>query len=205
MLKRIKLFALVAMLLTAMGINAQVTTSAISGVVTDENNEVLVGATVQAVHVPSGTKYNAVSNLDGRFTMQGMRTGGPYIVKVSYVGYETSQYDGIALQLGETFTLNAKLATGSQSLSEVVVTAQGRMQQTGAARNFSLGKIEGAPSIDRNIYDVVKNMPLANRSKIGGISFSGTNNRYNSFQVDGAVTNDVFGLSPGGTDRKSVV
>lgn len=200
MLKRIKLFALVAMLLTAMGINAQVTTSAISGVVTDENNEVLVGATVQAVHVPSGTKYNAVSNLDGRFTMQGMRTGGPYIVKVSYVGYETSQYDGIALQLGETFTLNAKLATGSQSLNEVVVTAQGRMQQTGAARNFSLGKIEGAPSIDRNIYDVVKNMPLANRSKIGGISFSGTNNRYNSFQVDGAVTNDVFGLSPGGTN-----
>lgn len=200
MLKRIKFFAFVALLLTAMGLNAQVTTSSMSGVITDGNNEALIGATVQAVHVPSGTKYNAVSNLDGHFTIQGMRTGGPYRVNITYVGYTPQQYDGISLQLGNTYTLNAKLDAGSQMLNEIVVSGKGRAPQAGAAHNFSVASIEGAPSIDRNIYDVVKNMPLANQSKIGGISFAGSNNRYNSFQVDGTVTNDVFGLSSSGTN-----
>ena len=200
MLKKIKFFAFVALLLTAMGLNAQVTTSSMSGLVTDENNETLIGATVQAVHVPSGTKYTAVSNIDGRYTIQGMRTGGPYRVNISYVGYQTQQYDGVSLKLGETYDLNAKLSTGSQSLNEVVVTAKGIKKQEGASHNFSVGDIEGAASIDRNIYDVVKNMPLANNSKIGGISFAGSNNRYNSFQIDGTVSNDVFGLSSSGTN-----
>ena len=83
MLKRMKFWSLVLMLCTVLGLNAQVTTSALSGVVTDENNESMIGATIQAVHTPSGTKYNAVTNLDGRYTIQGMRTGGPYRVEVT--------------------------------------------------------------------------------------------------------------------------
>lgn len=145
MLKRIKFFAFVALLLTAMGLNAQVTTSSMSGVITDGNNEALIGATVQAVHVPSGTKYNAVSNLDGHFTIQGMRTGGPYRVNITYVGYTPQQYDGISLQLGNTYTLNAKLDAGSQMLNEIVVSGKGRAPQAGAAHNFSVASIEALP------------------------------------------------------------
>lgn len=197
---KIKFLALVAMLSIALGVNAQVTTSAMSGLVTDANNEALIGATVSATHVPSGTKYTAVANLNGRFTIQGMRTGGPYVVEISYVGYETSKFEDIYLQLGNTFTLDAQMKSGSQQLNEVVVTGQGKAQQSGASHNFSMAAITNSTTVDRNIYDVVKNMPMANRSKIGGISFAGSNNRYNSFQIDGTVSNDVFGLSASGTN-----
>lgn len=199
MVKKIKFFALLAMLFVALGVNAQVTTSAISGVVKDAD-ETLIGATVQAVHVPSGTKYNALSNIDGRFTMQGMRTGGPYKVTVTYVGYETKVYEGIYLQLGNTYVLNPEMQVSSNVMDEVVVTAQGRAQQAGASHNFSSADISTAPTVDRNIYDVVKNSPMVFTSKVGGLTFAGTNNRYNSFQIDGTVSNDVFGLASSGTN-----
>jgi hypothetical protein len=200
MLKKIKLLTLIVMLFTAMSVSAQVTTSSMTGIVT-ENNGPLIGATIQAVHVPSGTKYNAVSNLDGRYTIQGMRTGGPYRVEVSYVGYEKAVYNDIYLELGNTYVLDAKMAEGSKTLDEVVVVGTGKAQQAGASKNFSISKIESAPTVDRNIYDIVKNMPMTFTAKsTGGISFAGSNNRYNSFQIDGTVSNDVFGLSASGTN-----
>ncbi len=197
---KLKFFAFVAAMFVALGMNAQVTTSSMSGVITDGAHEALIGATVQAVHVPSGTKYNAVANIDGRFTIQGMRTGGPYTVTITYVGMQPQQYSGINLQLGNTFELNAEMNNSSTTLGEVVVTGQGRAIQAGASHNFSTSTIETAPTVDRNIYDVIKNMPMTNKSKIGGISFAGSNNRYNSFQIDGTVSNDVFGLAASGTN-----
>lgn len=78
MLKRLRLIFTLMLVLAAAGVNAQVTTSAISGKVTDEQNETVIGATIVAVHEPSGTQYGAITNVDGRYTIQGMRTGGPY-------------------------------------------------------------------------------------------------------------------------------
>lgn len=180
-------------------VNAQVTTSALSGKVIDEMNEPVIGATVVAIHEPSGTLYGAVTNLDGRYTIQGMRTGGPYKIEISYVGYKKSAYTGISLELGNTFSLNATLKPSSEVLDEVIVVADSKTN-AGASQNFSAARIENAPTVDRNIYDVVKNMPMATTVKNGGITFAGSNNRYNSFQIDGTVSNDVFGLTASGTN-----
>ena len=98
-----RLFFLIATLLTlSLTALAQVTTSGISGKVTmnDEKGEAVIGATVQAVHGPSGTRYGAVTNAEGRFTIQGMRAGGPYTVTVSYIGAQTKSFDKITLALG---------------------------------------------------------------------------------------------------------
>ena len=201
MRKRIKFLLCVFMLLVAASINAQVTTSAISGKVVDEKNDAAIGATIVAVHQPSGTSYNAVTNSDGRYTIQGMRTGGPYKVEISYIGYQKTAYNQINLELGNTFTLNAQLKSSSQMLNEVVVTGTAANKlMAGAGQNFSNSKIQNAPTVDRSVYDIVKNMPMAQINKIGGISFAGSNNRYNSFQIDGTVSNDVFGLSSSGTN-----
>ncbi len=178
-------------------VNAQVTTAAMAGLVQAEG-DVVIGANVVAVHTPSGTTYGAVTNIDGRYTIQGMRTGGPYTVTVSYIGYKTVESTGITLSLGNTFRKDVTMASDTELLAEVVVVGSANME-SGASSNFSTATIEATPTVDRNIYDVVKNMPMAS-SRNGGMVFAGSNNRYNSFQIDGSVSNDVFGLSSGGTN-----
>ena len=182
-------------------LDAQVTTSGISGKVTAEG-ELLIGATVQAVHEPSGTTYGTVTNVDGRYSLQGMRIGGPYTVEVSYVGYQKAIYKNITLQLGETYLLDVNL-TESLSLEEVVVTASKaalfNSQKTGAAQNFNQEQILSTPSVNRSIFDITKMNPMGINTS-SGMSFVGSSNKYNSFQIDGTANNDVFGLSASGTN-----
>lgn len=193
------LFSVLVVSTIAIGANAQVTTSAISGKILDETQSPVIGATVVAVHEPSGTLYGAVTNVDGRYTIQGMRTGGPYKIEMSYVGYNKVTYTGITLELGNTFNLNTDMKPSTEILDEIIIVAEANAN-AGASQNFSNGKINSTPTVDRNVYDIVKNMPMASTSKNGGITFAGSNNRYNSFQIDGTVSNDVFGLAASGTN-----
>ena len=85
--------------------SAQVTTSTLNGKVSDKSGEPIAGAAVVAVHTPSGTQYYAVANAEGRFSINGMRTGGPYEVTVSYIGFQPKTIKGITLQLAETYNL----------------------------------------------------------------------------------------------------
>ncbi len=179
---------------------AQVTTSSISGYVTDENAEPMVGAAVIAVHTPSGTQYYGVANDKGRFNIDGMRTGGPYLVEISFVGMKTVRVDGVVLKLGEPATIDVILKT-SESLDAAILTSDASFTSnlTGAGSNYGLSVLEDVPTIDRSVYDVVRFSPLV--SQIGkGLTFTGTNNRYNNFMIDGAEANDSFGLNPSGTN-----
>ena len=103
------------MVTTAM---AQITTSGLSGSVTASGEDV-IGATIEAVHVPSGTRYKAVTNIDGMFTINGMRVGGPYEVKISYIGYKTKVVKNVTLQLGETYNLKETLDEMLSSLAKL--------------------------------------------------------------------------------------
>ncbi len=200
-----KFFKTVLLTVTAMIVGtvayAQVTTSSLAGQISEEGSEPLAGATVVAVHVPSGTQYYGITNEAGRYTIQGMRSGGPYKVEISYLGMNTVEYNDIVLKLGEPFELNANLASANE-LEAVTVVGESTFasHMTGAGQSFSLSSVENAPKIDRSVYDIVKFTPQATVNKDGGISFAGANNRYNSFQIDGAMANDTFGLSSAGTN-----
>ncbi|MBQ8837985.1 MAG: TonB-dependent receptor [Bacteroidales bacterium] len=180
---------------------AQVTTSSLSGLVSDEAGAPLAGATVVAVHTPSGTVYSAVANENGRYNISGMRPGGPYVVEISFLGMGRVKYSDVILKLGEPFVADAGMKP-SNELEALVFTAEGGLgsNRMGAGSNFDLSSIENVPTIDRSLYDVVKLNPQASLNRDGGISFTGTNNRYNSFQIDGAIANDAFGLSDSGTN-----
>lgn len=177
---------------------AQVTTASMSGGVTSAG-EPVIGATVMAVHKPSGTNYGAITNIDGRFDLQGMRTGGPYEITISYIGYQTAIYKDVTLQLGETYNLNVELKESSELLDEVVVTAARTKfvtEKTGAAMNISNSQIRNLPTINRSISDIARLSPYAS-----GMSFAGGDGRSTNFSVDGANFNNNFGLSsdlPGG-------
>ena len=184
-----------------MAVNAQVTTSGISGVVTSEGENV-IGATITAKHLPSGTVYRAVTNIDGLFTIQGMRVGGPYRVEISYIGEKPKVFENVTLQLGETEDLSCKLEADSRQLEEVVVTGRAGVDatKTGAAQGLNAQQINDMPSITHGIADVARLNPQLTTTNSGVMSFAGTNNRYNQFLIDGAANNDVFGLASTGSN-----
>ena len=193
MAKKILFLFMLLLSLTGM-LKAQVTTAGMSGkVMADE--ESVIGATVVAVHEPSGTSYGTVTNVDGRFSLQGMRSGGPYKVTVSYIGYQTAIYTGIQLQLGETYSLNVTLHEASELLGEITITASKSKfsaEKTGATTNISSEQLTTLPSINRSISDFTRISPYAS-----GNSFGGRDGRSNTFTVDGANLNNNFGLSSG--------
>ncbi len=179
---------------------AQVTTSSLSGRILDASGEPAIGAAVIAVHGPSGTTYGAVTNADGRYTIQGMRPGGPYEVTVNLLGYEDAKVSDVTLQLGETRNISPVLKESSLFLSESVVTAAADGAKTGASQAIKAQQIQDMPSITRGIADVARVNPFVRTSGSGALSFAGANNKYNSFQIDGAMNNDVFGLTQSGSN-----
>ena len=187
---------------------AQVTTSALSGRVVDQSGEPVVGAAVLASHEPSGTVYGAVTNAEGRYAIQGMRPGGPYVVDFTCLGYQDAKYTGVVLQLAETYSLNAKIAESSEMLEGTVVVASptskfAAQERTGAVTNISNDQILAMPTVNRNITDVTRLSPYGGN----GMSFAGSDGRTANFTVDGANFNNNFGLSdnlPGGGNPISI-
>ena len=193
-------FALIMLMIT-ISVSAQITTSSLSGKIVS-SNEPIIGATIQATHKPSGTVYGAITNVDGRYAIQGMRPGGPYKITISYVGMRTKDWDNITLQLGEDQRINAELEENAELLDEVVVLGKAGVNanKTGAAMSISTSEINRMPSITHGIADVTRLNPQVRVTNGGAMYFAGTNSRYTSFQIDGAMNNDVFGLTSNGSN-----
>ncbi|MGE8428294.1 MAG: TonB-dependent receptor [Sphingobacterium sp.] len=180
-------------------VQAQVTTSSVTGIVKEANGSLTSGATIKATHVPSGTVYTGSANAAGRFNLANMRVGGPYKIEVTYVGQDPIIYNDVYLQLGQPFVLNPVFADKNTILEEVTVTARRGATKTGVSTIVSRKKIEEMPAISRSITDLTKLNPQAN-SQGDGFSFAGRNSLFNSLTLDGAQMNNAFGLSslPGG-------
>ena len=206
MVKKLRFVLAAVLMIFSAAASAQITTSALSGKVTDDAKEDVIGATVLAVHMPSGTQYGAITNIDGRYTINGMRAGGPYKVTISYVGYQTAVYDDVVLALGETYVLNVQLKDGAEQLDEVVISAAATKfstAKTGAATNITGAQIASLPTVSRSLTDVTRLSPYGGN----GMTFMGTDGRTANFTVDGASFNNDFGLSsalPGGGNPISI-
>lgn len=196
----IAFFAVASVIFMDSSVQAQVTTSSIIGLVKDDKGAELPGATVVAIHVPTGTQYGTVTNVNGNFSIQNMRIGGPYKINVSFVGYGTKSYEDISLKLGEPYTLNVALASGNVELAEIIVTsARNKLMSSdrlGAVTNIGSSQIQALPSISRSINDLTRLTPQANGTSIGGGNY-----RQNNITIDGADFNNNFGIGtnlPGG-------
>ncbi len=170
-----------------------VTTASMSGFITDGEGEGLPGATVLAVHVPSGTRYGAFSQADGRFIIPAMRTGGPYKVTTSFVGYADQVQENIYLNLGVTFNISVKMSEAEVQLSEVEILSRRddvfSSDRTGASTNIGKETIDNLPTLSRSINDFTRLTPQAN-----GTSFGGQDSRLNNITIDGSFFNSSFGL-----------
>jgi len=214
MTKTLLAIAVVCALMTgAQAASAQnVTTGDLMGVVMDAQKAMLPGATVMAVHVPTGTKYETITQADGRFAILQVRVGGPYTLTASMSGFKSHDVTNVNVALGEARTIEITLALASMQ-ETVNVVAQAQLIDTaraGTASNIDQQSIDSLPTIARSLTDIARIRPMFNQMGSGAgdgasvVSVAGTSFRYNNLQIDGAANNDLFGLAssagaPGGT------
>ncbi len=180
--------------LTTKNVHAQgVTTAAVNGIVSDSKGSI-PGATVTVTHIPTGTVYATVTRADGRYNLPNLRVGGPYTVKVTFIGYKDFIQEGVTLSIGQDQKIDAKIEENSTNLKEVTITGtQGKVinsSRTGARETVNRAQIEGLPTVNRSLSDFTKLTPSAN-----GLSFGGRSSLYNNITVDGALFNNSFGLA----------
>jgi hypothetical protein len=183
-----------------------VTTASIDGLVIDAERTPRPGVSVMAVHVPSGTTYGAITRADGRFSIPGMRVGGPYRVTVAHIGYETQIIEDITLNLGVATDVQVVLREAAIALEGITVTAPDAIfgtDRTGAATSVSRQAIETMPTITRRIEDVARLTPQYSGAGFG-FSFAGQDNRLNNLTIDGSYFNNSFGLAGQPGDRTGV-
>jgi Carboxypeptidase regulatory-like domain len=178
---------------------AQVTTSALSGKVADAKGQGLPGATVVALHTPSGTKYATATQEGGRYVLANMRVGGPYQVTVTFMGYQAEKAEGVFLALGERASQSFVLKEASNTLDAVTVKANGiiNSNRTGMATSIGSEQLNNLPTITRSTADYIRLNPMVAE----GGSIAGRNDQFNNYSLDGAIFNNPFGLdssTPGG-------
>jgi Carboxypeptidase regulatory-like domain len=205
-----KIYLLCSILLAGFhwGLAQGITTSTLSGrisvrsgTVTAERkvkeDEPLPGATVVATHTSSGTVYGTVTLGDGRFVIPSMRAGGPYEVKVSFLGFKEQVRSDVYLELGQNLVMDFSMQEDATELAAVEVTGTQdptlNSDKIGASSNFSTNQLARLPSIGRDFRDISRLTPQAGGSNF---SFGGRSNLYNNLTIDGATANNVFGLNP---------
>lgn len=200
-------FSLLLVFLAVVTSFAQVTTSKIQGMVTDDASVGLFGANVVVTHLPTGTVSGAMTLESGRFSIPNLRVGGPYTISISYIGFKTVEYTDVYLDLGKTFDVNIKMVGESEQLTEVVITSGKNStfnnDRTGAETSVGSRELKNLPTISRSASDFYRLDPSAS-----GGSFGGRNDQFNNFTLDGSIFNNPFGLdaaTPGGqTDSQPI-
>ena len=98
------------------------TSGAITGVVTDPDGAALPGATVTAIHQPTGTRYTAYTRVDGRYSIFNVRVGGPYSLTIELQGFASLTRADLQVTLGQELAVT--FAMQLQAVQEVItVTA----------------------------------------------------------------------------------
>jgi hypothetical protein len=193
-----KLLTFFVAMIASISLMAQVTTSSISGKITDNNRATLPGATVVATHTPSGSQYYAVADANGNYRLLNIRPGGPYKIEYRMIGFQTVIQEGVTATLGETKILNVRMNEEAVGLGEVTVAAEAisngmDSDRAGATTAINNEQIMTLPTISRSLNDVLALTPQAATTS-NGLAIGGGNYRSSYVTVDGAAFNNAFGI-----------
>ncbi|MGD8326607.1 MAG: TonB-dependent receptor [Sphingomonadales bacterium] len=194
--------------LMATQVAAQQITSGVRGTVVGPDGSPVAGAIVTVTDTRKGSSNTTRTNNQGQFSVTGLETGGPYTVRVADSAYTTRELEGLFISISEQASLNIALQDRADSVEEIIVTGvAGSLTELaiGPSANFNLTQLESFPSIDRDIRDVIRIDPRVtiNEGNDDSISCLGTNNRFNSFTIDGVRSSDGFGLNASGFPNRN--
>jgi hypothetical protein len=202
-MRRLIYLILIALSFPALIYSQGITTASIIGSVRDTEGNPLAGATVKAIHLPTGTVAGGVVNSKGNFAIPGLKPGGPYKLQVTMVGYKPESKEDIFLTVGQEFSLRFVLQSKDVQTREIQVISDKNdiisSNRTGASQTVSQVEISTLPTIARSIHDYSRLSPLVISSTSEGSNVGARNSKYNNIQVDGAALGDAFGLPTSGT------
>lgn len=200
----IAVFAAVMLLALPVAGNAQQTSSAIRGLVTDESGRPVANASISVRNDTIGLARAVQTNASGEFSVRNLPIASNYSVSVSSEGFKTERVDGLGVNLGRTANVSIAL-TVVDEIEEIVVTASSQVTTQialGPSTSFGLEALQTAPAINRNITDVLRADARIyvdeSRGDINAVQCAGKNSRFNSLTVDGVRLNDSFGLNANG-------
>ncbi len=180
-----------------------ITTSSVTGSIVDPNGNPLVGATIKATHLPSGSTFGAYSSSKGNFTILGLRPGGPYRITATYIGFRTETVEDVFLTVGQEYYIRFVLQPQDIQTREIEIISDRNdiisSNRTGASQTVTQVEISSLPTISRSLHDYSRLSPLVISSTSEGSNVASRNSKYNNIQVDGAVLSDAFGLPTSGT------
>ena len=172
---------------------AQITSGSLEGQVSNNEDQPVPFANVLAIHSPTGTEYGTTSMDNGRYVLDNLKPGGPYTIKVSYVGFAPLEKSGIYISLGKARQLSLQLKPNVTQLGTVVIEKDVKDRfnngQSGISSNLSEDQLQQTPTLNRSLQDLTRLVPQGEQS-----SFGGANYRYNNLSIDGASNNDVLGF-----------
>lgn len=187
-----------------------ITTAAITGTVTDSvTGQPVDAAQVQIVNQSTGSSTVGQTRASGVYFLAGLSVGGPYKVTVRRIGFRPEAVDAGMITLGQRKVMDVKLVPQAATLAAVTVQGGGladpviNPNRRGTASLVNDSLLRQAPTLNRNFTDFMKTVPqVATSATSGASSAGGVNNRFNNIQIDGASSNDLFGLGstgqPGG-------
>jgi hypothetical protein len=193
--RNVLLFLLI--LICGMTVSAQVTTSAISGHVSDGKNPI-ADAVVTVLHEPTGHHYYTFTNSNGNYVINDILVGGPYTVRVERLNYKSVIVHDVMAPLAETMVVNAELERTPNRIDEVNILGDGEyspmnVNRSGVGVYIGGSKMELTPSVSRSLYDVLKFTPQSVNTD-HGIAIGGANYRGSYVTVDGASFYNIFGI-----------
>ena len=202
---RLRLLAL-SLALAALASPAALAQGAIAGTITDAE----AGFTMPSVSVlVIGTTRGAATDIDGEFAIDGLRPGD-YTVRVSFVGYQTTEFTGVAVRDGQTTRLDVELQPAVLGAdNEVVVIGEKPLIDVERAESaYTVSEEEIASRPVRDVQDVISNQAGVVQDPTG-LYIRGGRATETGYVVDGVSAKDPlagtgFGLDLGANALREV-
>ncbi|MGV3706367.1 MAG: carboxypeptidase regulatory-like domain-containing protein [Arcticibacter sp.] len=199
MVKNLLFTALIMCLCIKNTLLAQTTQASILGVVTGQDKKPIPGASVQVTNNSTGFTTRTSTDAKGEYTLRELPLGGPYSVKVAFMGYGEQTKTGYMLNFGDVVRANIILEEASHNLEAVQVVASGlqnKVQNFGASTEISAKTMNQLPVNGRNFSNLMDLSPLSRGGGISGQLGSSTN-----YTIDGMTAKNP--TSAGSTTSRS--
>ncbi len=162
---------------------AQTNQASIAGIISETNKGPLPGATVLVRNESTGFSTGTVTNVKGEYLFKELPLGGPYTIKVTFIGFGEQKRTGYMLNQGDAIRINLPMQEDNQTLEVVDVVASGlknKVENFGAATAISARSIAALPVNGRNFTSLIDLSPLSRGGNLSGQLGSSTN-----YTIDG--------------------